>query len=236
MIKNNILSTALVVALVIGFQTEASATVYTADTNLSDFTAGVSEYATFLSAGTFYTNDILMGNAPTTATIEAGKRVVGDGNTNPIIVSFSSAVSNIRVFANMDHLGAAFDGYQYSILGSNDNETFTPLFDALTANGSGEPFTLGSFTGTAPTTVNNIVTGSVFNGQQTGYIADFSFSNAYKYYEFGASTLAIGMGNADQELSAVATVAVPEPETYGMMLVGIGMLGFMVRRRNNNQV
>jgi PEP-CTERM motif len=35
---------------------------------------------------------------------------------------------------------------------------------------------------------------------------------------------------------AVLAAAVPEPETYGMMLVGIGMLGFMVRRRNNNQV
>jgi len=27
--------------------------------------------------------------------------------------------------------------------------------------------------------------------------------------------------------------AVPEPETYGMMLVGLGLLGFMVRRKNS---
>ncbi len=35
---------------------------------------------------------------------------------------------------------------------------------------------------------------------------------------------------------AVLAAAVPEPETYGMMLVGIGMMGFMVRRRKNNEV
>ncbi len=28
---------------------------------------------------------------------------------------------------------------------------------------------------------------------------------------------------------------VPEPETYGMMMVGLGLMGFMVRRRKNNQ-
>jgi len=32
------------------------------------------------------------------------------------------------------------------------------------------------------------------------------------------------------------TAAVPEPETYAMMLAGIGMLGFMVRRRKNEQI
>jgi len=32
------------------------------------------------------------------------------------------------------------------------------------------------------------------------------------------------------------TSAVPEPETYAMMLIGIGMVGFTARRRKNNQV
>ncbi len=37
-------------------------------------------------------------------------------------------------------------------------------------------------------------------------------------------------------LDAVSVTAVPEPETYGMMMVGLGLMGFMVRRRNNKEV
>jgi hypothetical protein len=117
-----------------------NATTYTQDTNLSDFTSSVSEYATFISAGTNWLSDFLLPSTPTATTILAGSRVVGDGSIRPIIVSFSKAVSYIRVFANMGHLNAAFDGYQYSILGSNDNKTFIPLFNAKTVTGSGGTF------------------------------------------------------------------------------------------------
>jgi len=33
----------------------------------------------------------------------------------------------------------------------------------------------------------------------------------------------------------LTVTSVPEPETYGMMLVGLGLMGFMVRRRRNDQ-
>jgi hypothetical protein len=33
----------------------------------------------------------------------------------------------------------------------------------------------------------------------------------------------------------VFTAAVPEPETYAMMMAGLGMMGFMVRRRKSSQ-
>lgn len=31
------------------------------------------------------------------------------------------------------------------------------------------------------------------------------------------------------------TTAVPEPETYGMMLIGLGLMGFVTRRRKNSK-
>jgi len=34
---------------------------------------------------------------------------------------------------------------------------------------------------------------------------------------------------------SAAVAAVPEPETYGMMLAGLGLVGFMSRRRKNEQ-
>ncbi len=32
------------------------------------------------------------------------------------------------------------------------------------------------------------------------------------------------------------TAAVPEPETYAMMLMGLGLMGFVARRRKNQQI
>jgi len=33
----------------------------------------------------------------------------------------------------------------------------------------------------------------------------------------------------------IATSPVPEPETYGMMAAGLGLIGFMGRRRSKNR-
>ncbi|HEY1436501.1 MAG TPA: PEP-CTERM sorting domain-containing protein, partial [Casimicrobiaceae bacterium] len=58
------------------------------------------------------------------------------------------------------------------------------------------------------------------------------FATAYQFYEFGASTVAIQSGNNDQELSAVGNLApIPEPETYALLLAGLGAIGFMGRWR-----
>ncbi len=120
-------------------------------------------------------------------------------------------MSKIVVFPNIDHFGSPYDGYQYQIYGSNNYgsefPTWTPLFDATSVNGAGEPFTLGTFTGTAPSSVNNVLTPGAGPGGTVGYIAQFQFGTAYKYYAFGASTVAFAQTNPDQELSAVGATS-----------------------------
>jgi hypothetical protein len=191
----------------------ANATTYTSDSTLADFTASVSQYATFSNFGG---GDTSSPYTPTAATVNTGLRVFAGGsitglptNNNWILATFPSAVSSILVFPNIDHFGAAFDGYQYTIFGSNNGTTWTPLFDALTVNGSGEPFTLGNFSGTAPQTVNNVLTPGAGPNGTVGYEASFLFANADQFYAFGASTEAFNSGNADQELSAVGRSAGP---------------------------
>jgi hypothetical protein len=73
-------------------------------------------------------------------------------------------------------------------------------------------------------TVNNVLTPGAGPGGTVGYIADFSFGPAYKFYEFGASTEAINSGNADQELTAVGTFVPKTPEPTSLILVGTALL------------
>jgi len=43
-----------------------------------------------------------------------------------------------------------------------------------------------------------------------------------------------GGGSATTTISNFSVSAVPEPETYAMLLVGLGLLGFAARRRKGN--
>ena len=205
-------------------------TLYTSDTNLADFTAGILAFAQF-DAGSGLVFDGPEPGLPYTPTASSlngsptsktAYRVYPDETNPPIVVEFPTAVSKIRVFPNIDHPGDAYDGYQYAIYGCTDaagtNCTLQPLYDPTAVIGSGEgnccaPFTLVSFTGTAPFQVNNVLTDGVNSGigpgGVLGYEADFQFSTAYQYYKFTASTVAKGnypSPNLDEELSGVGAI------------------------------
>jgi hypothetical protein len=190
--------------------------LYSSDATLADFTA-VASYGMFLqnANGDLSCDGCSLPFTPTGMAgdqLTSGDRVYPNVDGVPIIVRFSSAVSSIRTFPNIDHTGDSYDGYQYTISGANGDctaATYTPLFDATLVTGTGEPFTLGSFTGTGPIKVNNVLTPGAGPGGTVGYEADFVFSQAYNCYSFGASTQAISSDNADQELSGVAALPTP---------------------------
>lgn len=238
---------------------------YSQDTVLSDLTNGITNYATFVYYGSADSGTGVSGNTPYTPTgnelLSQAYRFTGDLGTSAVpdrsvVVQFSSPVAQIVVFPNIDHVGQYWDGYQFQIWGgvpdtSNPNQIDfnTLLFDPLTVIGSSVPdtcslssdqhFTLGTWSGTAPTLINNTLTlgnepaftcaGSPVLGRGAsgyiGYEEYFTFSSAYQFYGFRTSSLANTFtqeqpAERDFEISAVAA-SVPEPST--LILLGLGL-------------
>jgi PEP-CTERM motif len=62
----------------------------------------------------------------------------------------------------------------------------------------------------------------------------FSFGSGGQDYGYGQSNLFYAWAVRPGDVAGVA--AVPEPETYAMMLAGLGLLGFVARRRKQKTV
>ena len=65
---------------------------------------------------------------------------------------------------------------------------------------------------------------------------DYSFHvNAGDTFGFRMFSIDSAFGSATGSASNFEVTAVPEPETYAMFMAGLGILGFMARRRKNGQ-
>lgn len=210
-----------VAALACASLSSASVTTqYTARTDLSGLISECRDLGWFRNRAEL--GGDLSGDWPTATSITQGWRVFGSHLTPPILVTFQAETSSIRVFNNIDHPESGYDYYQYSIYGSRDGVNYELLFDASTTAQTAGTWRLTGFTGTAPARVNTVVHAGINPAGSTGYVTDFNFSKSYFHFKFGASALAIGSGNADQELSGVGSL-VPAPSCGLMVLLSAAL-------------
>jgi len=151
--------------------------------------------------------------AATTLLVSAGA-YAGDQS-----VAFSG---NVASFTSMSAPGSALDG-------GSDTITFTGLaagvYDyVLSYSGQYALMTGALMNGAIPAISTTSPSGSVF----------FGFIEATDASPFVLTLTGLPVGGRQTIYSGELSVtAVPEPETYAMMLAGLGALGFLARRRRN---
>ncbi len=83
-------------------------------------------------------------------------------------------------------------------------------------------------------------TNTTFSGATGGNTSSLNFSGGaapgqYSLNVAGTRGGSVGAYAGNIVIRPTAVSAIPEPETYAMMLAGLGLLGYSARRRTNNQ-
>ncbi len=128
------------------------------------------------------------------------------------------------------------DVYNFNIADASDLFTYAKEFESLDVSLAPANFTLysGTSTGDSGTSANMIGTTFSFAG---GDAVTTTYSNlAAGNYFFEVTGQATGVLGADYDLNINANIpggtqAVPEPANMALFFAGLGLMGFMIKRR-----
>ena len=147
-------------------------------------------------------------------------------------------------FTTADTINGAGGYTVLSISGTVFNGTNTFAINAL-ENNPGQPFASISTSGMYIFDNNYFTAGSAFDnagllftfGTQgyEGNVYQANSGNGLAFVTTAPTNLAGGIWNSERPMSSFSVAAIPEPETYAMMLAGLGLMGFVVSRRSGNK-
>jgi hypothetical protein len=118
-------------------------------------------------------------------------------------------------------------GFSMTFLGDSIVGSFTHTFSDL----SGLVYDIGSgFIGDETSPDTEGLASNWFGFSGFIYVSDMGPTGG-----FGGRVIDIATGATSSSQELITVTAVPEPETYAMFMAGLGLLGFIVRRRKNGQ-
>ncbi len=189
------------------------------------------------NAGNFYSYGAAASSDRALGGLGSGGAYFGSPASGTVAGWIAVALQNTSGAAFSDFT-VSFRGEQWRNGGNTSAQTmvlqygFGSSFNAVTWTAPGAAFNWSS--------VVNTATAAAVNGNVGGLVA--SVGGTVNTLWANGSTLWVrwiednNAGNdhglAIDNFSLNATVAVPEPETYAMLLAGLGLIGFAARRRN----
>lgn len=168
-----------------------------------------------------------------------GSTVIG---LSPQTLTFTDNAGFFGDVLGANHQGATFaDKFTFSVSGTTPMSLDAIISSISHTTSTGLDITglalYGTGSSSAGTGTGSLVASGVMKSSGTADVWTLSANNlvAGNYYIQVSGnmvgTTAASFGGAAQMMAA----PVPEPETYGMMLGGLGVLGFLARRRKAKQ-
>lgn len=185
---------------------------------------------------------LICGSATQAATYHFGQLLAGDGPTNPYFAdleitnngggnwSFTlSALDLNTIFGSKSFIGSiAVDGIKPTSISTDIGGGVTKV---SLQNGGG-PTGIYDFRYDMINPKNDKLTGLESVTWHVGGLGTTLLSG-----NNGEMAMHVqGIGSNGDSAWYVATSPIPEPETYAMLLAGLGLLGFMARRRKESTV